>query len=126
MTKRRNPSEHDGMVKSVADHLASTGHRNIRADIAGFSKPDLIHWKGQSTGHIPDVTSVNGVQYLFEVETGDSIGDQHTADQWRLFSASARLNSKRFVVVVPKGFEQDARTRASQLGVSLYDVWTVG
>lgn len=126
MGKRRNQSEHDSMVRAIADHVAATGHRQIKADLTGFSKPDLVRWQNQTTGHIPDVTSNNGTAYLFEVETADSIDDQHTADQWKLFSANAQQQSKRFIVVVPKGSEQRARARAAQLNVQTYDVWTVG
>ena len=64
--------------------------------------------------------------YVFEVETEDSIYDSHTEDQWRLFSANARAHQKSFVVVVPKGFEQQAHQRARDMSITIDDVWTVG
>jgi hypothetical protein len=125
MAKRRDQSKHDSMVKSVADHVSENGHTNVKADIEGYDRPELIYWENTKKGHIPDVTSTSGTQYIFEVETEDSIDDSHTEDQWKLFSANAQQDSKKFIVVVPKGYDQQARTRAKQLGVTLHDVWTV-
>ena len=120
MTKRRSQSKHDKMVRRVAELLAEKGYRNIKADIKGYEKPDRIIWCETRTGHIPDVTAWdrNGKFNLFEVETEDSIYDQHTEEQWRLFSAYARQHSAKFWVVVPKGWGADAQRRADELGVS--------
>jgi hypothetical protein len=126
MAKRRDQSKHDSMVKSVADHVSNNGHTNVKADIKGYDRPDLLYWESTKKGHIPDVTSTEVTKYLFEVETDDSIDDSHTEDQWKLFSANAQQHSKKFIVVVPKGSEQQAWSRAKGLGVTLHDVWTVG
>lgn len=126
MTKRRNQEEHDSMVRAVAKHVKENGHSNIKADLPGYDKPDLIYWESTKEGHIPDVTSTKNQGYIFEVETDDSIDDSHTEDQWKLFSANAKQHSKKFIVVVPKGSEQQARQRAKQLGINVDDVWTVG
>lgn len=126
MAKRRDQSKHDSMVKSVAEHVSTNGHKNIKADIAGYNAPDLIYWENTKKGHIPDVTSSSDTNYIFEIETDDSINDSHTEDQWKLFSANAQQHSKKFIVVVPKGFESQAWARAKQIGVTVQDVWTVG
>ena len=102
MAKRRSQSDHDRMVRAVADHLLREGYGDVRADVAGYSTPSELTWKGKQHGHIPDVTA-DGT--IFEVETADSIDDAHTEDQWKLFAAWAELNRRTFVVVVPKGFE---------------------
>ena len=126
MAKRRNQEEHDSMVKAVAKYLKENGHSNIKADLLGYDKPDLIYWESTKKGHIPDVTSTKNQEYIFEVETDDSIDDSHTEDQWKLFSAYAEQYSKKFIVVVPKELEQQARQRAKQLGIKVDDVWIVG
>lgn len=113
------------MVKSVADYVTDNGHRNVKADIEGYDTPDLLYWSNSKNGHIPDITSKKDTSYIFEVETDDSINDTHTKDQWQLFSANAKQYSKKFIVVVPKGSKQKANKRANQLGISLYDIWTV-
>lgn len=123
MAKRKNQSHHDSMVKAIADHLKQKGHSNVKADIQGYEKPDLIYWDKSMKGHIPDVTSKQNQSYIFEVETEDSIDDTHTADQWTLFAANAKQYSKAFIVVVPKGYEQQARRRAQSLNIQLTDVW---
>ena len=126
MTKRSNQEEHDSMVRAVANHIKENGHSNIKADLPGYDQPDLIYWESTKKGRIPDVTSIKNQGYIFEVETADSIDDSHTEDQWKLFSANAKEHSKKFIVVVPKGSEQQARQRFKELSISVDDVWTVG
>jgi len=126
MAKRTNQTEHDGMVKSVVNFVKAEGHSNIKADLEGYDKPELIYWKSTGKGHYPDVTSTKSENYIFEVETDDSINDSHTEDQWKLFSANVKAHSRKFIVVVPKGSEQQAWQRVRELGISVDDVWTVG
>jgi len=126
MAKRINQTEHNSMVKSVVNHVRADGHSNIKADLEGYDKPELIYWERTKKGYYPDVTSTKSQNYMFEVETDDSINDLHTEDQWKLFSANARANSKKFIVVVPKGSEQQAWQRVRELGIFVDNVWTVG
>lgn len=126
MATRENQADHDRMVKAIADYCAKNGHKNIRVDLPGFEAPLALTWKGATSGYVPDVTSESGSGYIFEVETADSIEDEHTQDQWKLFAANARQYSKKFIVVVPKGHEAKAKARAKALGIALTDVWTVG
>ena len=125
MAKRKSQSEHDQMVRTVYDHLISRGYGDVHADLKGLSQPGLIYWETTGSGHIPDLTAKeNGTGLLFEIETDDSIFDQHTEDQWRLFAANAKQYSKIFRVVVPKGAEASAQSRLSELGINA-DVWTI-
>ena len=115
MAKRKSQSDHDKMVKYVADFYIKKNHPNVKADIQGYNKPDVIKWRGQNSGHIPDVTTGNSI--LVEVETDDSINDTHTKDQWTLFSTYAQEHKIKFYIVVPKGSEQKAENRKVELGV---------
>ena len=126
MAKRGNQAGHDSMVKSVVNHIKGQEHSNIRADLEGYEKPEIIYWSSTKKGHVPDVTSTKNQEYIFEVETDDSIDDSHTEDQWELFSANAKHHSKKFIVVVSKEAEQQARQRVKQLGINVDEVWTVG
>jgi len=126
MAKRRNQSEHDSMVQSVATHVENNGHSNVKADIPDYKRPDKIIWDTTKKGHIPDVTSTKNQDFIFEIETDDSINDSHTEDQWKLFSANAKQYSKKFIIVVPKGSDQKAWQRVRDLGIDVDDVWTVG
>ena len=126
MAKRGNQAEHDRMVQLVASNVEEQGHSNIKSDLHRFNTPELIYWENTKKGQIPDVTSTDIRSYIFEVETDDSIDDSHTEEQWRLFSAYAQQNSKTFIVVVPKGLEQQARQRAKDLGINIDGVWEIG
>ena len=126
MYKRISESDHDQMVRDVYNHLISEGFSNVNATLEGLPQPDRIYWKSTGNGHIPDVTANNnGNHNLFEIETDDSIFDQHTEDQWKLFAAHARQHGKTFRVVVPKGSEASAQLRLTHLGIQV-EVWTVG
>jgi hypothetical protein len=125
MAVRKNQAEHETMVRSLAIHLKEQGHSDIKVDLFGGPIPDGIYWETRKIGYIPDVTSTKGQHYLFEVETDDSIDDAHTADEWSLFAANAKRESKLFIVVVPKGSEQVAWQRAQTLGITLDGVWPV-
>lgn len=114
------------MVRNVYNHLLSKGYSDVRADLGGLPQPTRIYWEATGEGHIPDLTgNKNGTNCLFEVETEDSIFDQHTEDQWNLFSASAKHHGKAFIVVVPKVSKASAQLRLNQLGIQA-NVWTVG
>ena len=136
MVERSNQIEHDSMVRSVANYLKENGHSNIKADLEGYEKPELIYWSSTKKGHYPDVTSnypdvtsTKSKGYIFEVETDDTITELHTGDQWKLFSENAKINLKAFIVVVPKESETKAWDRVTEMrgiGITVNNVWTVG
>ena len=119
MSKRINQSDHDRMVKTVADHYLKNNQFIVNADISGYDKPKKIIWKGQSSGHIPDVEIYveKDCKMIVEVETEDSINESHTTDQWKLFSVFAIENKAKFLIVVPKGFEGIAEKRKIELQI---------
>jgi hypothetical protein len=125
MAKRKSQSNHHAMVRTLASHLERKEHTDVKADIKGYAQPELLYWGATQKGHISDVTSNRGRDFVFEVETVDSINHTHTEDQWKLFSANAKQYSKQFIVVVPKGSEAQAWQRAKLLGITLDDVWSV-
>lgn len=106
-------SEHDQMVRAVVNHLVEKGYRNIRADLPGHSCPELV--KGTKQDHIPDVTA-DGV--IVEVETSDTIKDDHTTSQWSLFSDHATKSRQIFWVVVPNHSVAAAQNQLNALGLS--------
>ena len=122
--RRRNQSHHDQMVAAVAQHLVAKGFRDVRADIPGFPQPEKIVWTGTNRGHIPDASGHGDAYCLFEVETADSINDQHTADQWTLFATYAAQHGAEFWVVVPVGYRGAADQRLKDLGLTA-KVWEV-
>jgi hypothetical protein len=61
---------------------------------------------------------------IFEVETADTIGGEHTSDQWTLFGTYANEHNAEFWVVVPGGSASLARLRLDELGLRA-QVWEV-
>lgn len=122
MSNRRSQLQHDQMVRSLIDYLFSNNFANVKVDLPGFTKPAKITWKSNGQGHIPDVTAEGKESNLFEIETDDSIFDDHTADQWSLFAAYSHEHGKQFWVVVPTGSVKSAQSRLTQLGIQA-KVW---
>jgi hypothetical protein len=125
LTKRKSQAEHDEMIIALTSHLRHNGHKNVRADIEGYIRPKAIPDGKAGNGLIPDVTSSCGKEFIFEIETADSIDEAHTENQWRSFAAYSAARNKNFIVVVPKGVDKQARLRAETLGVAVKDIWTV-
>jgi hypothetical protein len=107
------------MVAYAARYLTKQEFRGVKADIPGHPNPELIRWQSATSGHIPDLTALgqDGGLFVFEVETGNSITDRHTADQWKLFSAHASQQRGEFWVVVPDGYKARANKRLMQLAL---------
>lgn len=106
-------TQHDQIVQVVVNHLAQKGYRNIRADLPGHAQPALV--QGTKQDHVPDVTA-DGV--IVEVETADTIENDHTTSQWSLFSDHAAKSGKAFWVVVPNGSVAAAQTHLNALGLT--------
>jgi len=114
MPKRKSQAEHDAMVKQIATFLRSNKYRSIRADVAGFAAPEKIPFLN-GTGFHPDVSAQGKRLNLFEVETADSIFDEHSRDEWTTFSRFADNNDAVFWIVVPTGSKTAADIRLMEL-----------
>lgn len=112
------------MVKYAADFLIEKKFRNVKAGIPGYPQPEQISWKATGKGHVPDVTGEGDTFNLFEVETVDSIDDQHTEDQWTLFAEYAVEHKAVFWVVVPENSASAARQRLNELKIDA-KIWEV-
>jgi len=119
MTRRADLAEHNRLVKKVVDLLVDKGYENIKADLPDFEKPKKIVWQSTGEGFLPDVT-VSGDEFrIFEVETADSIDDEHTANEWKLFSSYAEVNDALLYVVFPKGSVEKVKKRIKELDVDV-------
>jgi hypothetical protein len=111
-------SFHDKMIKLLADSLVSKKFRDVKADHPDFAeKPAPISLEAFASSYIPDVTATGIQMVIFEVETDETIIDDHTGEQWKLFSSYAHLNAAEFWVVVPKASMEDAEQRLANLGL---------
>jgi hypothetical protein len=103
----QDQSEHDSLVRMMVNYFSTQGYLNIRADLDGFTRPDKLYWKGRENEPlIPDLTcqmnDPQRTQIILEAETCQSIGSDHTCEEWKLFSACATQFGKQFHVVVPR------------------------
>lgn len=118
MPKRRSQSEHDSMIEFLADSLYGRNLADVRADIPGYKRPDVIIWPGCDKGHVPDVTAYEDTRlFIYEVETADSINDPHTEEQWKLFTEYAKQHNAIFHVAVPPMELQTAKKRLKELNL---------
>jgi len=119
MAKRKSQSEHDEIVKKVAEALVESDYKDVKADIDNYDTPAEIAWKKTNKGHIPDVRGKKDKEVIVEVETDDSINDDHTAGQWKLFSAYASQFNAEFMICVPEGSKLKAEKRVKELKISV-------
>ncbi len=117
-------SVHDNLVSQLITHLVGDSFQNIKADLSEYDPPDAIWWTNKSDEKfIPDATATkNGVPFIFEIETADSIGIEHSDAQWEIFAASASKNNGHFCLYVEKGAEDAAKQRVLELGITA-EVW---
>lgn len=112
-------SEHDRLVEKLRARLVSSLFSDIKVDLPGHAKPDRIVWESTQRGHEPDATAYYLLKhYVFEVETADSLGDEHTYEQCRLFAAYARDQLAEFALVVPTGSGGAGRSQLSSCGLT--------
>lgn len=112
-------SEHDRLVQKLGSWLVSNLFSDIKVDLPGHVKPDRIVWTDTKRGHEPDATAYYLLkQHVFEVETADSLGAEHTYDQCRLFEAYVRDRFAEFTMVVPIGCGFAARSQLSRWRLS--------
>jgi len=112
-------SEHDRLVEKLRFRLVSTLFSDIKVDLPGHVRPDRIVWTNTQRGHEPDATGYYLLkQHVFEVETVDSIGAEHTYEQCRLFAAYVQDRFAEFTLVVPIGCSFNARSQLLRWGLN--------
>jgi hypothetical protein len=123
---QRNPSEskqHIDLIQMMVNHFNIEGYRNIKADISGMTRPDVIY--GTKQNHVPDLAAQkNGITVILEAETSGSIHDSHTTSQWSLFADAAKNDGGEFHVAVPKGSRNDTKQQAAGLSINIDTIWT--
>ncbi|MCP3677830.1 MAG: agmatine deiminase family protein [Deltaproteobacteria bacterium] len=117
MAKRESEFEHTHLLEMLGEWLYGQDVTDIRADTDGFNRPDKITLPGDSEGDTPDATAVGEKFRVYEVETPDSISDEHTERQWRLFATYATENNGIFYIVVHPMAVKDARKRVKELSL---------
>lgn len=103
---------HDSLLRVLMGILSKpgSGFDLLRADLPGWTQPQGIEWTQTRQGHVPDARAWKAyTEYVFEVETADTISIEHTRRQCELFSAYASQHNGVFVLFVPTGHEARAQ-----------------
>jgi len=117
MANRKSQQEHDLIVQSFADALVEKGFPDVRADVPQYQRPAEIESKRPFKGRIPDITTGGDSPLIIEVETADSVRDEHTKLQWTLFAEHAKATGATFCVAVPRNAVGPTRQRLRELGI---------
>ena len=72
---------------------------------------------GFEEGDVPDATAMGKQLHVYEVETPDSINDEHTERQWTLFAKYAEEQGGQFIVAVSPMNVNDAKDRLKELSL---------
>lgn len=103
--QEKNQRYHDEMIRNLVRNLGEKGFTDIRAShIEEYegSRPEKISMKGIPQEYVPDIFAVkDGICYLFEVETPDSIGGTNAAEEFMVLAAQAMEEDNYLYVVVP-------------------------
>jgi hypothetical protein len=111
MSGKKDQSAHDKLVKAVVDSLSPELYADVKGNIFGYTIPSKIILTNSEEVYIPDVTGkVEDFQYIYEVETEETISNEHTKNKWELVSDYAAKHNAIFVIVVPKGCRNTALT----------------
>jgi len=122
---KANKQAHDSLLRVLVNMLTrpGSGFELLHVALDGWDHPEQINWKSTGQGHIPDASAWLGhVKHIFEVETADSIGSDHTRRQCALFAAYAEQNYGKFILFVPSGEELRARRQLASWGLR-GEVW---
>lgn len=116
MRTTKNQSDHDKMVKTMADKFERDG-MTVKADHIGHKngQPPVIG------GRIPDILATHyQKKIILEAETSDSISLEDTKKQMQTFS---NVPGTEFHMIVPRGYTANLRQQARELGITIDQVW---
>jgi hypothetical protein len=118
----------EAVIRLMAETLPLAGYRGMRADLPGFSNPEVIH--GAHKDHRPALYCQAPKPTFFDVLTLGPTTMEEVASRWQLFASAAELTNGEFHVVIPKWISgRDGRQVAKQIaelvGVKIGFIWAV-
>lgn len=117
MTVRKDQKIHEIIINIVVNHLKSRNFENIKANIDKYEKPEKISWENGNS-YIPDITGEeNSILNIWDVETEDSLIDEHSEDKWKAFASHASQKRSEFHIVVPKDKGHNVQKRLRDIGI---------
>jgi Holliday junction resolvase len=126
---KRSPaaqSKHDHMVTSLVKMLIRNGYSEIRsAHLGAFEDPGRMPGRDGKFYTSDVIARSNGVEYVFEVETKETISLDYTKEQFKAFFDYAKKNNGVFSVIVPNDVEQKAGIILQELGMDEIKIMTM-
>jgi hypothetical protein len=116
-------------VETMAEVLSRSGYAEVRADVAGFTAPDIV--RGTVRSHRPSLSArAGGRPVIVDVFLPDESDLDRHLSRWHLFASAADQTGGEFHLVVPAWLDgRDGRAWARQLtagcGLSVAKVWVL-
>lgn len=107
---------HEAYIRKMAERYAADGYSDIKADhiACANGKPERV------VSFVPDVSAVmSGETTICEVETADTIQDEHTVAEWRLYDQCGCA----FHVALPGESLPEALKLAKRNGITVDKFW---
>lgn len=122
-----NKRAHDDLLQLLMQVLGGANHgfEHLRADLHGWVKPEKILSPLTGEGYTPDASAwlwLGFTEYIFEVETADTLSLEPTRRQCQIFSYHAMKHGAEFVLVVPLGLQARAARQLAAWGIKA-QVW---
>jgi hypothetical protein len=122
-----NKRSHDNLLQLLMQVLGGPNHgfEHLRADLHGWAKPERILSPVTGDGYTPDASAwlwLGFTEYIFEVETADTLSLEHTRRRCHVFSDHATKHGAEFVLVVPLGLQARASRQLSAWRITA-QVW---
>lgn len=96
----------EALLRILIDRLKRRGFVDIRASVLEEyqeNRPPVIFWENSDQAFTPEATArKNDIDFLFAVETADSLRTQEAAERIALFAAYAGTYHRHFCLVVPE------------------------
>ena len=129
MSKRFSQTEHDALLLNLGEFCLEQGFSELRLDLpdAFCARPDTLRLLQSDQFETPDASGMfEGQEYIFEVETEDSVEDEHTVSQWRIIAEYTAETGKKMVIAVPGQAVETVWRRLEELGIKGAEVWALG
>jgi Tfp pilus assembly protein PilV len=117
------------VVETMAEVLALSGYRSVRAEARDLIAPDVV--QGTMRSHRPSLTAIGGGRpVLVDVYLPEESEPDEQLSRWQLFASAAAQCRGEFHVVVPawiegSGGKKWVRQAVEGAGVTITKVWEI-
>jgi hypothetical protein len=121
MDERAREGQQEEMVRQLVQVLKRRGYEGLQVEhLEAFAgnRPAVIYWENTDQRFTPDIVGKKGkVEYLFQVESAETLPGASAGEKIALFAAYARHYRKQFCLAVPELCLNEARRRLLEMQV---------